>query len=106
APPSPTLTGELRAILSGTSPIASARVTHVARQLGLSRATFARQLAAEGTSFQRVKDEVRRDHAIGLLTGTVLPLSEIAERLGFSAPSAFQRAFREWTGVPPGRMRR
>ena len=45
--------------------------------------------AVKGWSFQEVKDEVRRDHAIGLLTGTKLPLGDIAELLGFSAPRAF-----------------
>jgi AraC-like DNA-binding protein len=101
----PTLHRDLRALLSAARPTADLAIPDAARRLGLSRATLARRLAREGTSFQEVKDEVRRDHAIGLLTGTKLPLADIAELLGFSAPSAFQRAFREWTGVSPGRFR-
>ena len=31
---------------------------------------------------------------------------EIAERLGFSEPSTFHRAFKKWTGVSPGEYRR
>jgi AraC-like DNA-binding protein len=31
---------------------------------------------------------------------------DIAERLGFSEPSTFHRAFKKWTGVSPGEYRR
>jgi AraC-like DNA-binding protein len=34
-----------------------------------------------------------------------LSLQEVGFLLGFSEPAAFQRAFRRWTGVPPGRFR-
>jgi hypothetical protein len=56
--------------------------------------------------FQGLKDELRRDAAIALLTGSDLPVAAIAERVGFSEASAFQRAFRGWTGLAPGRFRR
>jgi AraC-like DNA-binding protein len=105
AAPPPTLHRDLRALLASARPTADLAITDAARRLGVSRATLARRLAREGTSFQEVKDDVRRDHAIGLLSGTKLPLADIAARLGFSAPSAFQRAFREWTGLAPGRFR-
>jgi AraC-like DNA-binding protein len=105
AAPADTLHARLRALLSSTTPVASSSIDDAARHLGVSRATLARRLAREGTSFQALKDDVRRDHAIALLAGTSLPLGEIAERLGYSAQSAFQRAFRDWTGVSPGRMR-
>ncbi|MGV3623907.1 MAG: helix-turn-helix domain-containing protein, partial [Archangium sp.] len=35
-----------------------------------------------------------------------LPVTEIAERLGFSGTSAFHRAFKRWFGRPPAHHRR
>lgn len=106
APPRTGLEEDVRAHLSACQPIAGAGIDEVARRLGSSRATFARRLARLGTSFQELKDAVRRDHAIALLSGTSASVADIAEQLGYSAASAFQRAFRDWTGVSPGAIRR
>jgi AraC-like DNA-binding protein len=105
APPGQSFERELRALLSATSPIADLGLAEMARAFGQGRATLARRLAGLGLSFQQLKDEVRRDHAIALLTETPLSLGEIAERVGYSAPSAFLRAFREWTGMTAGSLR-
>lgn len=96
----------LRHLLAATRPYAGLSETAAARALGLSRATLARRLASSGMSFRLVRDELRRDLACSLLRRTELSLADIAERLGFSEPSAFQRAFRQWTGQPPARWRR
>jgi AraC-like DNA-binding protein len=106
APAQATFESELRALLADATPLADVSLEHAARRLGLSRASLTRKLAQRGLSFQRLKDDLRRDHAIALLTGSSQSIAEIAERVGYSAPSAFQRAFREWTGVSPGRLRR
>jgi AraC-like DNA-binding protein len=105
-PPRATFEAELRALLSSASPVGAPTLDDVARRLGMSRAVLARRLQASGLSFQHVKDDVRRDHAIGLLSGTSLSVAAISERLGYSAPTAFQRAFRSWTGASPGELRR
>lgn len=96
----------LRHLLAATRPYAGLSETAAARALGLSRATLARRLSSSGMSFRLVRDELRRDLACSLLRRTELSLADIAERLGFSEPSAFQRAFRQWTGQPPARWRR
>src|SRR5262249_3232187 len=106
SPPPPSLHADLRAVLAAASPVADLSIEEAARRLALSRASLARKLARHGTSFRRVKDELRRDSAIALLTESSLGLTEIAARLGYSAASAFQRAFRDWTGMPAGGFRR
>ncbi|MEW2033841.1 AraC family transcriptional regulator [Streptomyces roseifaciens] len=78
----------------------------MARALGVSQATLRRRLAAEGMSFQQLKDSVRRDEAIAALLQGRESLQEIAVRLGFSGAAAFHRAFRQWTGWAPGSYRR
>ncbi|WP_263146444.1 AraC family transcriptional regulator [Pseudomonas sp. RIT-PI-AD] len=76
----------------------------VARHLHVSPQTLRRHLREEGCSFQRLKDQLRRDLAIELLEREP-SIPAIAERLGFSEASAFHRAFKKWTGVPPGTYR-
>ncbi len=77
----------------------------VARQLHCSPQTLRRRLREEGTSFQELKDNLRRDRAIYLLSRAELTIQTIAEQLGFSEPSAFHRAFKKWTDLTPGAYR-
>ncbi len=76
-----------------------------AEALAVSGRTMHRRLTEEGTSFQRVKDEVRRDRAKHLLAKTELPMGSISEELGFDNVASFHRAFRSWTGYTPGAFR-
>ena len=73
--------------------------------LNMSARTLRRRLEKEGTSYQRIKDNTRRDAAIRLLSRTRLPIAEIAVQVGFSDPSAFHRSFKKWTGMAPGEYR-
>lgn len=77
------------------------KVEDAAEALHCSVRTLTRRLAAEGTSFQEIKDELRRDRAIQRLTESSLPIAVIGGELGFEAPTAFHRAFRKWTGSTP-----
>ncbi|SAL80568.1 AraC family transcriptional regulator [Caballeronia arvi] len=80
-------------------------VDAVAQQLHYSMRTLCRRLEAEGTTFQAIKDEVRRDIAIQRLTRSGDSISEIAYDVGFDNPTAFHRAFRHWTGSTPAAYR-
>jgi len=77
----------------------------VAQQLHMSPQTLRRHLREEGSSFQELKDHLRRDLAIYHLGRADLAIQDIAEQLGFSEPSAFHRAFKKWTGLTPGAYR-
>lgn len=77
-----------------------------AAALHMSASTLQRHLTAEGTSFQALKDELRRDMAIVRLSTSTVPLAALAQELGFADSAAFQRAFKGWTGSPPGTYRR
>ena len=70
-----------------------------AEELGVSVRTLQRRLGEEQSSFSRVLDELRRDLSSELLTDRKLSISEVAFMLGYSEPSAFQRAYRRWFGV-------
>ncbi|MCC5882240.1 MAG: AraC family transcriptional regulator ligand-binding domain-containing protein [Halomonas sp.] len=87
--------------------LATAGSVHdVARALHMSGRTLARRLAGEGTHFQAVKDELRRDLAIQALTRSERPLLTVADELGFQDLACFSRAFKAWTGNSPAAYRR
>ncbi|HSV71679.1 MAG TPA: AraC family transcriptional regulator [Methylibium sp.] len=77
----------------------------VARESHVGPTTLRRRLDAEGSSFQGIKDELRRDMAIHQLCSTNLSIADIGVLLGFQEPSAFYRAFKRWSGVQPGEYR-
>ena len=77
----------------------------VARALAMSDRNLQRALRDDGTSFQKVLDEVRRDLAISHLANPATSAGQVGFLLGFSEPSAFHRAFRRWTGKTPSAYR-
>lgn len=75
---------------------------HAARQFGLGERAFARGLQNEGVRYADLVDGVRHALACQAVAGGAEPFTRIARRLGFSEASAFNRAFRRWTGFAPG----
>lgn len=78
----------------------------VAGEFHVSPTTLRRRLDAEFTSYQGIKDQVRRDAAIYLLCSTEQTVGEVGLAVGFGEPSAFRRAFKAWSGIQPGEYRR
>ncbi|MFG6621026.1 AraC family transcriptional regulator ligand-binding domain-containing protein [Sulfitobacter sp. 1A05707] len=76
-----------------------------ARALKITPRTLNRRLRAEGTSFQEIKNALRRDIAIRALQQSTDSIEQIAFETGFSAPSNFHRAFHKWTNRTPGSYR-
>lgn len=70
----------------------------VAEKLGTSPSSLQRHLAAQHTSAQWLKDDLRRDLAISRLSTSRVSLVQLASELGFSDSPTFQRAFKRWTG--------
>ncbi len=77
----------------------------VAQEFHVAPTTLRRRLNAEGTSYQGIKDDLRRDAAIHHLCHSAMSVADIASALGFQDPSAFHRAFRKWCGAQPGEYR-
>lgn len=78
----------------------------IAIKLNMTTRTLRRKLNDEGTSFQEIKDEVRRDAAIHKLNQSRATVQAIAQQLGFSETAAFTRAFKRWTGQTPREFRK
>lgn len=98
------LLGRVRAAIEAAAPDAPA-LPAVAKSLHMSARTLKRRLAAQGTSFSAVHDDLRRQRALLLISDRSLTLADIATSLGYSETSNFTRAFRRWTGMSPGAYR-
>jgi AraC-like DNA-binding protein len=77
-----------------------------ARTLGIHPRTLQRRLQAEGTSFEKIKDDLRREIAESLLAQPSVSLSQIALILDYADSSAFSRSSRRWFGEAPTAVRK
>lgn len=94
----------IRTTLRGEGRLPS--LDRLAQTMNVGRMTLRRRLAAADTSFQALRDTVRRDFALELIERTDHPIEEIAVRLDFCDSDAFRIAFRRWTGMAPTDHRR
>jgi AraC-like DNA-binding protein len=73
----------------------------IAARLNMSQQTLHRRLKKETSSYQKIKDNMRRDLALTKLIQEKRPVYEVAEAVGFSDARSFTRAFKNWTGLTP-----
>lgn len=99
------LSTQLVRVLKNSIETGMATIEQCASQLHITPRTLLRKLKDEGTSFQQIKDIIRRDKAIYLLSEKSLPVYLVAEKVGYSDPAVFTRAFRKWTGDSPREYR-
>ncbi|MBV1919453.1 MAG: AraC family transcriptional regulator [Pseudomonadales bacterium] len=74
----------------------------VCEKLNIAPQTLRRRLKDENTSYQEIKDSIRKDATIYYLSKPELTIDEIAMLMGFSEASSFHRAFKKWMGKTPG----
>lgn len=98
-------TDRLRRMLRSAPPGSDPARDAMARALGLSGRSLHRRLQAEGTGFQQLVDEARREAAMRDLATTDLPVSQIAAQLGYHEVRSFYRRFKVWTGQTVGEFR-
>ena len=78
----------------------------VAAALGMHPRTLQRRLREEGTYFEAILDSVRQDAAYRYLRDSNLPLSKVADLLGYSEPSVLTRSCQRWFSCSPRDLRR
>ena len=77
-----------------------------ASSFNMSLSTFKKRLSDEGTCYQNICDAVRYQKCLELIRRNRSAIKEIAFELGFSNASAFNRAFKKWTGQSPTEYRK
>jgi AraC family transcriptional regulator len=82
-------------------------LAEMASSVGLSPFHFSRAFkAATGQTPRAFVIACRIDHAKALLSGTALPLVEVAQSCGFADQAHFTTSFRRHVGMAPGAWRR
>jgi AraC-like DNA-binding protein len=101
----PPLDAQARGVIMQFLGTEHCRNERIAAALNLHPKTMQRLLKAEGTSFQKIKDEVRRDLMLYFLKQTNLEFARISERLGFAEQSVMTRTCNRWFSVSPTKLR-
>jgi AraC-like DNA-binding protein len=99
-------TDRVRLVLSQMNGLPEIEAGQVAARLGMSTRMLRRRLHPEGASLRQLADESLRRAACLSLGNPNTSVKDVAERLGYSEPSAFHRAFKRWTGMTPSEYQR
>lgn len=73
----------------------------IAANLNVSSRSLQRKLQEEGVTYQQLTDSIRKSLALHYLQAGQYPVKEVSYILGYNELSAFNRAFRRWTGTTP-----
>ena len=99
------IVARVRATLMDLLPSGNISDDAVADALHMSVRTMHRKLTDENNNFRTLLVEMRRGLAEQYILDNSLTLTEISLLLGFSEPSSFSRAFKNWTGTAPSEAR-
>lgn len=89
-----------RSILAG-----HCKAAEIAVLFDMHPRTLDRHLRRFDTNFEEILKQVRFEIARQLLKDTELSVGAISLALGYSRASTFVRAFRQWSGITPGKWR-
>ena len=96
---------ETREQITALLPSGHPRFDDVARELGMSSRTLARQLAQQGLTYKGLVDDTRHKLALRYLNDH-FGVKQVTYLLGYSEVAALSHAFRRWTGSSSGQYRR
>jgi AraC-like DNA-binding protein len=95
------LLSDVHQLIEENLPSGIPSILQVAEYLGMSARTFKRRLAEKDLTFRGVVQSIQQNISINLLLHSDHSMGEIAFQTGFSEQSAFNRAFKRWTGQSP-----
>ena len=101
-----TVRARVESLIMPTLHTGDANMQTIAAMMGVGAKTLFRQLKAEGVTFEKVLDDLRRRLALDYLAGKKVSVNETAYLVGFSDAATFSRAFKRWTGTAPSAIRK
>jgi AraC-like DNA-binding protein len=106
APAASTASAQVADVVELLLPLGRCSLTEVGRYLGVRPRALQRSLAEEGESFSSVVQAVRARQVERYLSHDGYSLTEVSQLLGFDAPSALSRWFRQHFGMSAVEWRR
>lgn len=92
---------EIHQLIEEALPGGIPSVVEIAEHLGMSTRTLRRRLSEKELTFRDLVQKIQHKISIDLIRNSSQPMAEIAFQTGFSEQSAFNRAFKRWTGQSP-----
>jgi AraC-like DNA-binding protein len=96
---------QVRKAIDGLIGTGTCSYSEVADALAIHPRTLQRRLRDEGTTFEEMKDEARRDMAERYLSHPEVPLTQVSALLDYSEQSALVRSCRRWFQTTPRALR-
>jgi len=103
--PGQPIVDDLRRIILSVPTNRGPVLEEVANALSMSPRTLERRLHQEGLSFRQIANEIRMGIAAQYILVETASGQELSAMLGYSQPSAFYRAFKNWFGMTPKQYR-
>ncbi|GAB5413821.1 MAG: AraC family transcriptional regulator [Congregibacter sp.] len=100
------LPAKVRRLIRKLLPESKCSIEAVALCLNCDKRTLQRNLKKEGSSYQKLLDEVRHTMAAEYLKNSSISLAGIASMLGYDEFSSFSRAFKKHFGISPSNWRK
>ncbi|HVW70560.1 MAG TPA: AraC family transcriptional regulator ligand-binding domain-containing protein [Steroidobacteraceae bacterium] len=104
-PGTPPMHARVRALINRYLGSEDCTNERVAGDLCMHPRTLQRRLKCEGRSFESIKDEVRREVAMRYLQRPDMPLTQVAEKLGYAEQSVLSRSCYRWFSASPRELR-
>lgn len=82
-----------------------ANKVEIAQMLAMHPRSLQRKLNEAGTSFEEIKEQLKRQLLLQYLVDSQLSMSHIASMLGFSEQSVLSRACKNWFGMSPRQLK-
>ena len=100
------ITADVKNLIKDALPSGIPSISQLGEHLGMSNRTLTRRLSESGFTFRDLIKKTQQEISIDLLKNTSRSVGEIAFQTGFSEQSAFNRAFKNWTGQSPASYRK
>jgi AraC-like DNA-binding protein len=100
------IAGEVEQLIQNALPSGIPSITELGEHMGMSNRTLTRRLSENGVTFRDLIQKTQERLSKELLKGSDRTVAEIAFQTGFSEQSAFNRAFKRWTGLSPIEFRK
>ncbi len=99
------IAADVERLIKDALPSGIPSILQIGKHIGMSSRTLTRRLSENGITFRELVQQTQEKSAKNLLKNSTSSVGEIAFQTGFSEQSAFNRAFKRWTGQSPTSFR-